>query len=115
MYVVPTGAKHHDQAWQAIEWINSETKDYELCKRYDATPRYKANWDKELFKSDPYNQALKNMYPYGRKYPINLGLNGIMEAVGGAIQKVWHNEAGIEPELADAERLANKAIADAAK
>jgi ABC-type glycerol-3-phosphate transport system substrate-binding protein len=115
MYVVPKGAKHKELAWQAIAWINSEAKDYELCKRYDATPRYKANWEKEPFKSDPYNQALKGMYPYGRKYPINVGLNGIMDAVGGAIQKVWHNEAGIEPALADAERLANKAIADAAK
>jgi hypothetical protein len=55
------------------------------------------------------------MYPSGRKYPINLGLNGIMDAVGGAIQKVWHNEATIEQALAEAERLANKAIADAAK
>ncbi len=115
MYVVPKGAKNKALAWQAIEWINSEAKDYELCKKYDATPRYKANWGKEPFKSDPYGQALKGMYPYGRKYPINLALNGIMDAAGGAIQKVWHNEATIEQALADAERLANKAIADAAK
>ncbi len=115
MYTVPRAAKNKALAWQAIEWINSEAKDYDLCKKYDATPRYRVNWDKEPFRSDPYGQALKAMYPSGRKYPINLGLNGIMDAVGGAIQKVWHNEATIEQALAEAERLANKAIADAAK
>jgi multiple sugar transport system substrate-binding protein len=115
MYVVPKQAKNKALAWQTIEWVNSEEKDYELCKKYDATPRYKANWDKEPFRADPYGQALKAMYPHGRKYPINLALNGIMDAVGGAIQKVWHNEATTEVALADAERLANKAIADAAK
>ncbi len=74
-----------------------------------------ANWDKEPFKSEPYNQALKAMYPYGRKYPINLGLNGIMDAAGAAIQKVWHHEASVDAALVEAERLANKAIAEAAK
>ncbi len=55
------------------------------------------------------------MLPYGRAYPNNLGLNGIMEALGAAIQKVWHNEAKIDAALAEAEALANKAINEAAK
>jgi ABC-type glycerol-3-phosphate transport system substrate-binding protein len=115
MYTVPKGAKSKAQAWGLIEWINSPGKDYDLCKKYDATPRYVANWDKEPFKSESYNQALKAMYPYGRKYPINLGLNGIMDAAGAAIQKVWHHEASVDAALVEAERLANKAIAEAAK
>jgi hypothetical protein len=38
-----------------------------------------------------------------------------MEALGSAIQKVWHNEASIEEALNEAERLANKAIEEAAQ
>ena len=38
-----------------------------------------------------------------------------MDAMGGAIQKVWHHEASIDDALAEAQRLADKAIADAAK
>ncbi len=115
LYVVPKQAKNKAEAWQAIEWINSAEKDYELCAKYNASPRYKVNWDKEPFKSDPYNQGLKQLYPNGVKLPVNLGFNGVMDAVGGAIQKVWHHEAQVDPALADAERQANKAIADAAK
>jgi len=115
LYVVPKLAKNKAEAWQAIEYINSSAMDYELCKKYDASPRYKVNWDKEPFKSDPYNQALKQLYPYGLKLPINLGFNGVMEATGNAIQKSWHHEASVDAALAEAERLANKAIADAAK
>ena len=92
-----------------------ERRTYELCKKYGASPRYKANWEKEPFKSDPYDQGLKQLYPYGMKLPINLGFNGMMEATGNAIQKVWHHEASVDAALAEAERLANKAIADAAK
>ncbi|MFB3818909.1 MAG: extracellular solute-binding protein [Candidatus Methylomirabilales bacterium] len=115
LYSVPKQARNKAEAWQAIEWINSVDKDYELCKKYNASPRYQVNWGKEPFKSDPYNMGLKQLYPYGKKLPINLGFNGVMDAVGGAIQKVWHHEAQVEPALAEAERLANKAIADAAK
>jgi ABC-type glycerol-3-phosphate transport system substrate-binding protein len=114
-YSVPKLAKNKAEAWQAIEWINSPEKDLELCKKYGASPRYLVNWEKEPLKSDPYNQGLKQLYPHGRKLPINLGFNGIMDAVGGAIQKVWHNEAQLDAALAEAERLANKSIADAAK
>ncbi|HEV8306035.1 MAG TPA: extracellular solute-binding protein [Methylomirabilota bacterium] len=115
LYSVPKQAKNKALAWQAIEWINSANKDYELCKKYDASPRYKVNWDKEPFKSDPYDQGLKQLYPAGKKLPINLGLNGVMDAMGAAIQKVWHHEASVDAALAEAEQLANKAIADAAK
>jgi len=115
MYAVPKQAKNKALAWEAIEWINSPEKDYELCKKYDATPRYKPNWDKEPFTSDPYDQALKLIYPAGKNLPLNLGLNGVMDAMGGAIQKAWHHEATVDQALADAEQAANKAIADAAK
>jgi len=114
-YSVPTKTKNKALAWKAIQYINSEGKDYELCKKFSSTPRYKANWAKDPFKSDPYNQALVKMLPYGRAYPNNLGLNGIMEALGAAIQKVWHNEAKVDVALAEAEALANKAIKEAAK
>ena len=115
LYVVPKQAKNKAMAWRAIEWMNSPEKDYELCKKYNASPRYKVNWDKDPFKSDPYDQGLKQLYPYGRKLPINLGFNGVMDAMGAAIQKVWHHEASVDAALAEAERLATKAIADAAK
>jgi multiple sugar transport system substrate-binding protein len=115
LYSVPKQAKNKADAWKLIEWLNSPEKDYELCKKYEASPRYKVNWEKEPFKSDPYDQGLKQLYPYGIKLPINLGFNGIMEATGNAIQKVWHHEASVDAALAEAERLANKAIADAAK
>jgi len=115
LYSVPKQAKNKADAWKLIEWLNSSEKDYELCKQFGASPRYKANWEKEPFKSDSYDQGLKQLYPYGIKLPINLGFNGIMEATGNAIQKVWHHEATADAALAEAERLANKSIADAAK
>jgi len=114
-YCVPTKTKNKALAWKAIQYINSAERDYELCKKFKSTPRYKVNWTKDPFVSDPYSQALKQMLPYGRAYPNNLGLNGIMEALGAAIQKVWHNEAKVDVALAEAEALANKAIKEAAK
>jgi len=115
LFSVPRGAKNRDLAWRAVEWVNSEINDYTLARKFGLTPRYKTNWQKEPFKSDAYAQALLKMAPYGRRLPINLGLNGIMDALGGAIQKAWHGEATVQQALAEAERLANKAIADAAK
>lgn len=115
LFTVPKQAKNKAEAWELIEWLNSQEKDYEFSKRYNASPRYKVNWEKEPFKSDTYYQALKQLYPYGKKQPINLGFNGVADAVGGAIQKVWHHEATVDAALAEAERQANKAIADAAK
>jgi ABC-type glycerol-3-phosphate transport system substrate-binding protein len=115
MFSVPIAAKNKEEAFQAIKWLNSEEKDFELAKKYNSSPRYKVNWEKEPFKSDPYSQALKKMLPYGRSLPVNLGLNGVMDAVGGAIQKYWHNEVDLDTALAEAEEAANKAIAEAAK
>lgn len=115
LFSVPRGARNRDLAWRAVEWVNSEINDYNLARKFGLTPRYKANWAKEPFKSDAYDQALLKMAPYGRRLPINLGLNGIMDALGGAIQKAWHGEATVEQALSEAERLANKAITDASK
>lgn len=114
-YCVPSKTKNKALAWKAIKYINSAKRDFELCKKYKSTPRYKVNWEKEPFTSDPYSQALSKMLPYGRAYPNNLGLNGIMEALGAAIQKVWHNEAKVDAALEEAEALANKAINEAAR
>ncbi|MDQ7820158.1 MAG: extracellular solute-binding protein [Armatimonadota bacterium] len=115
LFSVPRAARHKDMAWRAVEWLNSEINDYRLASRFNLTPRYKSNWAKDPFKSDSYVQTLLKMAPYGRRLPINLGLNGIMDALGGAIQKAWHGEATVEAALAEAERLANKAIQDAMK
>ena len=79
------------------------------------TPRYKRNWTKEPFKSDSYDQAQLNIARYGRRYPLNLGLDAIMEALGASIQKAAHGEATVDQALAEAEQQGNKAIADAAK
>lgn len=115
MYSVPVMSENQELAWKAIKWLNSADKDCELCERFGSTPRYIVNWAKEPFATDPYCVGLREMLPYGRAYPNNLGLNGIMEAVGAAIQAVWHGEAEIGPALAEAEELANKAIRDAMK
>jgi sn-glycerol 3-phosphate transport system substrate-binding protein len=115
VYAVPRTAQHKDLTWKAIKWINSKEKDYQFCVKYRMTPRYKENWDREPLVSDPYIVALRAMIPYAHPYPNNLGLNGIMEALGTAIQKVWHKEASVDEALNEAERLANKAIEEAAK
>ena len=115
MFVVPKQSKNKALAWKALEWFNSPEKDFELSKKYNATPLYKANWDKEPFKSDPYAQGLKRLYVAGISYPMNLGFNGIMDAMGAAIQKAWHHEGSVDAALAEAERLGNQAITEAAK
>ncbi len=115
VFAVSKTSKNKDLAWKAVEWLNSELNEYRIATKFGLTPRYKANWAKEPFKSDSYTQALLKLAPYGRKLPINLGLNGVMDALGGAIQKAWHGEATVEQALAEAERLANQAIAEAAK
>ncbi len=115
IFVVPKDAKNKALAWKALEWLNSPERDFELSKKNEATPRCKANWEKEPFKSSPYFQTLKALYPGAVVFPINLGSDGVAEAVGAAIQKAWQHEASSEAALAEAERLANKAIAEAAK
>lgn len=115
VFAVPKASKNKDLAWRAVDWVNTEINDYRIASKFGLTPRYQANWTKEPFKSDSYTQALLKLAPYGRRLPINLGLNGVMDALGGAIQKAWHGEATAEQALAEAERLANQAIAEAAK
>ena len=115
LFSVPKSAKNGPAAWKAIEWLNSETNDYAMAVKYGMTPRYKSNWTKEPFKSDSYDQALLRIARYGRRYPLNLGLDGIMEALGAAMQKAAHGEATVDQALAEAEQQGNKAIADAAK
>ena len=108
-------AKNKDVAWRAIEWLNSEANDAAMAAKYGMTPRYKRNWTKEPFRSDSYDQALLGIARYGRRYPLNLGLDGIMVTLGAAIQKAAHGEASVDHALAEAEQQGNKAIADAAK
>jgi ABC-type glycerol-3-phosphate transport system substrate-binding protein len=115
LFSVPKSAKNKAMAWKAIEWLNSEANDYAMAAKYGMTPRYKRNWTKEPFKSDSYDQALLNIARYGRRYPLNLGLDAIMEALGASIQKAAHGEASVDQALAEAEQQGNKAIADAAK
>jgi multiple sugar transport system substrate-binding protein len=115
LFSVPKSAKNKDAAWRALEWLNSEANDYAMAAKYGMTPRYKSNWSKEPFRSDSYDQALLGIARYGRRYPLNLGLDGTMEALGAAIQKAAHGEASIDKALAEAEQQGNKAIADAAK
>ena len=80
---------------------------------YDPTIQRFVNEAEQRWGNPLQNREL--LYPYGIKLPINLGFNGIMEATGNAIQKVWHHEASVDAALAEAERQANKAIAEAAK
>ncbi len=114
-FSVPKSAKNKELAWKAIEWLNTEANDYAIASKYGMTPRYKSNWTKEPFRSDGYDQALLNVARYGRRYPLNLGWDGIQVALGAAIQKAAHGEASVDQALAEAEQQGNKAIADAAK
>ncbi len=115
IYTVPRLAKNKEMAWKLIEWLNSPLKDYEIGRKYDTTPRFAVNWDREPFKSDAYGQAVRKMAAFGRKYPINLGMNGVFDALGASIQNAWYNRMSIQEALALAERQANQAIQDASK
>ncbi len=108
--VVFTQSKNKDLAMKAIMWYNNVENDYKHATRYKSTPRYKENWEKEPLASDPYIIQFKTLLPYGRPYPKSLALNGIVESIGAAIQKILHNEMDVEPALAEAERKANEAI-----
>ena len=115
LFSVPKAAKNKEAAWRAIEWLSTEANDYSIAAKFGMTPRYTNNWTKEPFKSDSYDQALLKIAKYGRRYPMNLGLDGVMQALGAAIQKAWHGEASVNQALAEAAQAGNKAIADAAK
>ena len=115
VFSVPKAAKNKEAAWKAIEWLSTEANDYAIAAKFGMTPRYKSNMIKEPFKSDSYDQALAKIAKYGRRYPMNLGNDGVMQALGAGIQKAWHGEATVDQALAEAEQQGNKAIADAAK
>src|SRR5438093_957452 len=115
LFAVPKSAKNSELAWKSMDWLNSEINDYTIARRFELTPRYKANWAKDPFKSDSYDQALVKIARYGRRLPINLGLNGVLDSLGFAIQKALHGEATPEQAFLEAERLAQKAIDEAAK
>src|SRR5947199_249709 len=115
LFAVPKSAKNSELAWKSMDWLNSEINDYTIARRFELTPRYKANWAKDPFRSDSYDQALVKIARYGRRLPINLGLNGVLDSLGFAIQKALHGEATPEQALLEAERLAQKAIDEAAK
>jgi len=115
IFTVPKAAKSDAMAWKAIAWLSTEANDYSVAAKFGMTPRYKSNWAKEPFKSDSYDQALLKIAKYGRRYPLNLGLDGVMEALGASIQKAWHGEATVDQALTEAAQAGNKAITDAAK
>src|SRR5260370_31146439 len=67
LFSVPKSAKNKAMAWKAIEWLNSEAKDYAVAAKYGMTPRYKRNWTQEPFKSDTYEHALLNIARSARR------------------------------------------------
>jgi ABC-type glycerol-3-phosphate transport system substrate-binding protein len=102
--------KYKDQALAAIKWYDSAENDYEQAKKYNSTPRYKVNWDKEPFSTATYPMQFKTMLPYAYVYPRTLALNGILDAVGEAIQKILNDKAPVEQALAEAQTKANAAV-----
>jgi ABC-type glycerol-3-phosphate transport system substrate-binding protein len=109
-YSVFSQSKVKDLALKAVAWINNRDNDYEQAKKYDSTPRYKANWAREPFASAPNTKAFLDLLKYGTTYPRSLALNGILDAVGSAVPKILHNEATVADALAQAEKEANDAI-----
>ena len=97
-------------ALKAVAWFNNKDNDYEQAKKYNSTPRYKANWAREPFASAPNTKAYLDLLKYGTTYPRSLALNGILDAVGAAVPKILHNEATVADALAQAEKEANDAI-----
>jgi ABC-type glycerol-3-phosphate transport system substrate-binding protein len=109
-YSVFSQSKVKDLALKAVAWINNKDNDYDQAKKYDSTPRYKANWAREPFASAPNTKAFLDLLKYGTTYPRSLALNGILDAVGSAVPKILHNEATVADALAQAEQQANDAI-----
>ncbi len=103
-------SKNTDLALKAIEYYNTEQMDFEQASKYHSTPRYKVNWDKEPFVSDPYVKQFKELLPYAYVYPRTLALNGILDAVGAAVQKILHDEMAVQAALVEAQNKANAAI-----
>jgi ABC-type glycerol-3-phosphate transport system substrate-binding protein len=109
-YSVFTQSKNAALALKAVAWINNKDNDYNQARKYDSTPRYKANWAREPFASAPNTKAFLDLLKYGTTYPRSLALNGILDAVGAAVPKILHNEATVPDALATAEQQANDAI-----
>jgi len=103
-------SKNINLAYRAIKWYNGKENDYAQAKQFMVTPRYTENWAKEPFSTDPYIKQFKALLPYARVYPRSLALNGIMTSIGTAVQKILHNELGVEAALVEAENTANAAI-----
>ncbi len=103
-------SKHRELALKAIKWYNNKENDYKLAKKYESTPRWRDNYNREPFVSDPFVKQFKSLLPYGQPYPKNLALPGIMEGLGAAIQKILHNEMSVEQALAEAQKKADAAI-----
>src|SRR5207247_8524835 len=105
LFAVPKSAKNSELAWKSMDWLNSEINDYTNARRFELTPRYKANWAKDPFRSDSYDQALVKIARYGRRLPINLGMNGVLVSLGLYIQKELNCEVAIVIDLLDTARL----------
>jgi len=110
-YSVFSQSKEKNLALKAVAWFNSQVNDYTQAKKYNSTPRYKANWASDPFVSAPNTKAFMDLLKYATTYPRSLALNGILDAVGAAVPKVLHNEAAVADALAEAETKANEAIA----
>jgi ABC-type glycerol-3-phosphate transport system substrate-binding protein len=109
-YSVFSSTKNKALALAAVKWFNSKENDFAQASKYESTPRWKENYDKEPFLSDPYVKQFKGLLPYGQPYPKHLALPGVMEALGAAIQKILHDEMKVADALAEAEKKANDAI-----
>jgi multiple sugar transport system substrate-binding protein len=109
-YSVFSSSKNQELALKAVEWFNNKENDFAQASKYKSTPRWKENYEKEPFRSDPYVMQFKALLPYGQPYPKHLALPGVMEALGAAVQKILHDEMGVAEALAEAEKKANDAI-----
>jgi len=109
-YVVLSPSTHQQLALKAINWFNNVDNDFKLASKYVSTPRWKANWEKEPFISNPYVSQYKTLLPYGIPYPKHLAFPGVADALGIAVQMVLHDEISVADALAQAEKQANEAI-----
>jgi len=110
-YVVLSTSRHRELALKAINWLNNKANDFQFASRYKSTPRWKENWGREPFTTNPYVQQYKTLLPYGVPYPKHLAFPGIGDALGIAVQSVLHDQISVADALARAERKANEEIA----
>ena len=110
IYTVFSPSQQQELALKAVKWFNNKENDFAQATKYKSTPRWNDNWKSEPFVSDPYTKQYTALLPYGTPYPKHLALPGVLEALGAAIQKILHDEAGVAEALAEAEKKANEAI-----